>query len=333
MNEQHLDETNVLSNEEAKLEESGASFVEPVDVEGAPEADMFEAQTDVQSVKMTEVNTLTKKRLLELLEQVPDDNEIRIALRRDEVSKANKVAGYDMTTDCGTLLFEMRDSLSFMDNQVLLTAWVSRDRLPVKPERIPGDIVSEKEMGTVKWFNDAKGFGFILRDDGAGEDVFVHYDDIQGEGYRSLSMGRRVSFSLHRTQKGLLAKDVVLIDGLGPGHPNHRTDGHQGHGMQSQPMQGQPMNGRYPYQQQNMNQGGHQQGYQNSGQQYSNHQNHGYQGHGHHHQGHQNQGHQNQGYQRSRSPMENRQPEYRAPREENFNSYHYSSNQETSNEY
>lgn len=332
MNEEHLAETNVLSNEEAGLEEGGSTFVEPMDIEGSPEADMFETQTDVQSVKMTEVNTLTKKRLLELLEQVPDDNEIRIALRRDEVSKANKVAGYDMTTDCGTLLFEMRDSLSLMDNQVLLTAWVSRDRLPVKPERIPGDIVSEKEMGTVKWFNDAKGFGFILRDDGAGEDVFVHYDDIQGEGYRSLSMGRRVSFSLHRTQKGLLAKDVVLIDGLGPGHPNHRTDGHspghsQGHGMPSQ-----PMNGRYPYQQQNMHQGGHQQGYPQQGQQQQGQQQQGQQHQGQQHQGQQHQGQQHQGYQRSRSPMDNRPSEYRAPREENFNSYHYS-NQETNEEY
>ncbi len=55
-------------------------------------------------------------------------------------------------------------------------------------------------VGRVKWFNDAKGFGFIERDD--GPDVFVHHSDILGEGYRSLNQGEAVTFELQQTDKG-----------------------------------------------------------------------------------------------------------------------------------
>jgi len=66
--------------------------------------------------------------------------------------------------------------------------------------------MSERETGTVKWFNDAKGFGFIVRDD--GKDVFVHYRQIRGEGHRSLSEGQAVEYGLLKTEKGLQAEDV-----------------------------------------------------------------------------------------------------------------------------
>ena len=65
-----------------------------------------------------------------------------------------------------------------------------------------------KEQGTVKWFNADKGFGFIQREN--GEDVFVHYSSIIGDGYKSLDEGARVSFNVEPGQKGLQATEVEL---------------------------------------------------------------------------------------------------------------------------
>ncbi|MDG5469053.1 cold-shock protein [Deltaproteobacteria bacterium IMCC39524] len=61
--------------------------------------------------------------------------------------------------------------------------------------------------GTVKWFNDAKGFGFITQDE--GPDVFVHFSTIQGDGFKSLAEGERVTFDVEDGPKGLQASNVV----------------------------------------------------------------------------------------------------------------------------
>ncbi len=63
-----------------------------------------------------------------------------------------------------------------------------------------------KEQGTVKWFKAEKGFGFIQRE--AGDDVFVHFSAIQGDGYRSLEEGEKVSFDVTKGPKGLQAENV-----------------------------------------------------------------------------------------------------------------------------
>jgi CspA family cold shock protein len=63
--------------------------------------------------------------------------------------------------------------------------------------------------GTVKWFNDSKGFGFIEQE-GGGEDVFVHHSAIQADGYRTLKEGQQVEFEISREAKGLRAANVKI---------------------------------------------------------------------------------------------------------------------------
>ena len=64
-------------------------------------------------------------------------------------------------------------------------------------------------QGTVKWFNESKGFGFIARED--GEDVFVHHTAIQGNGFKTLAEGQAVTFDVDKGPKGLRAINVVTV--------------------------------------------------------------------------------------------------------------------------
>ncbi|MBD9424950.1 cold shock domain-containing protein [Pseudomonas sp. PDM15] len=70
------------------------------------------------------------------------------------------------------------------------------------------DLDDSRETGTVKWFNTSKGFGFISRD--IGDDIFVHFRAIRGEGHRVLVEGQRVEFSVMQRDKGLQAEDVIV---------------------------------------------------------------------------------------------------------------------------
>ena len=71
-------------------------------------------------------------------------------------------------------------------------------------------MTAAREQGVVKWFNDTKGFGFIQR--AGGDDVFVHFRAIQGDGHRSLRDGQRVEFSVVQGQKGFQAEEVQPLD-------------------------------------------------------------------------------------------------------------------------
>ncbi|NIS80761.1 MAG: cold shock domain-containing protein [Anaerolineales bacterium] len=69
--------------------------------------------------------------------------------------------------------------------------------------------MSDREIGTVKWFNNGKGYGFIEREE--GDDLFVHYTAIQADGYRSLEEGQQVEFTVEQGPKGLQAAEVTIV--------------------------------------------------------------------------------------------------------------------------
>ena len=70
--------------------------------------------------------------------------------------------------------------------------------------------MADRELGTVKWFDTKKGFGFISREE--GEDVFVHYSAIAGDGFKTLDEGIRVEFEVTEGKKGLQAENVSLAE-------------------------------------------------------------------------------------------------------------------------
>jgi CspA family cold shock protein len=82
-----------------------------------------------------------------------------------------------------------------------------RMRLTVTRSKV--NIMSQTQTGTVKWFNDAKGFGFITPE--SGPDLFVHFRSIQSSGFKSLQEGQRVSFIATQGQKGMQAENVQVI--------------------------------------------------------------------------------------------------------------------------
>ena len=97
-----------------------------------------------------------------------------------------------------------------------VVAFISAQAVPIRRRRnrssgtvVESDVDDGRERGMVKWFNVKKGFGFITWDD--GEDVFVHFRSIRGQGHRSLTEGQRVKFMVVRGQKGPQAEDVSVV--------------------------------------------------------------------------------------------------------------------------
>ena len=91
-----------------------------------------------------------------------------------------------------------------------LSRAISACNLPIQKREINlRTFKTQMEQGTVKWFNDAKGFGFISRQN--GEDVFVHFSAIQSSGFRTLQEGQAVSFDVKRGAKGWQAENVQVL--------------------------------------------------------------------------------------------------------------------------
>ncbi|MBT8147144.1 MAG: cold-shock protein [Gammaproteobacteria bacterium] len=90
----------------------------------------------------------------------------------------------------------------------LVSAWLGRRFLRPTTSASVTATEESRELGTVKWFNANKGFGFITRD--SGEDVFVHFRSIRGKGHRVLRDGQRVDFLVSEGDKGLQAEDVAV---------------------------------------------------------------------------------------------------------------------------
>lgn len=111
-------------------------------------------------------------------------------------------------TDSFSLLVSVEYSTSWLISFIsILLACLVTYMLVAPATTAKSSVKNGQERGTVKWFNAAKGFGFITREN--GEDVFVHFRSIKGKGHRSLGEGQAVIFSVTEGEKGLQAVDVT----------------------------------------------------------------------------------------------------------------------------
>lgn len=110
-----------------------------------------------------------------------------------------------------TVFFSVTSLMIAAILQSLLHTPAGRTPVPIMPTYKEGNgQQTSREVGIVKWFNTSKGFGFISRH--TGEDIFVHFRAIRGEGHRILTEGQRVEFSVIQKQRGLQAEDVVAAE-------------------------------------------------------------------------------------------------------------------------
>ena len=112
----------------------------------------------------------------------------------------------DPTAATGTALLGLVAAYTFII--ALASAWLGHRFLRPTTSSSVTAAEESRELGTVKWFNANKGFGFITRD--SGDDVFVHFRSIRGKGHRVLRDGQRVDFMVSEGDKGLQAEDVAV---------------------------------------------------------------------------------------------------------------------------
>lgn len=113
------------------------------------------------------------------------------------------LAPLDVIADLPANLF----SLGLTALAVLIHLLTNLRLQPRARSQVRSEDLGDRETGTVKWFNTSKGFGFISRD--SGDDIFVHFRAIRGEGHRVLVEGQRVEFAVMQRDKGLQAEDVI----------------------------------------------------------------------------------------------------------------------------
>lgn len=99
--------------------------------------------------------------------------------------------------------------MSVIPKHGILRAIISRINFFIKHSKNTA-LMEDREQGTVKWFNSDKGYGFIERDNGE-KDVFVHYSEVNRDGYKSLDEGQRVEFTVTQGEKGLQAQSVDIL--------------------------------------------------------------------------------------------------------------------------
>lgn len=116
------------------------------------------------------------------------------------------IQSIDLTTMNGIALFSALIFGSSILSSLAATNRSGKNSQINQPKPINSDF--SRETGTVKWFNTNKGFGFITRE--SGDDVFVHFRSIRGQGHRTLIEGQRVEFSITEGEKGLQAEDVAV---------------------------------------------------------------------------------------------------------------------------
>lgn len=136
---------------------------------------------------------------------VPNTNQSACA---PHYTQSNETGGEGLTNADPSILAKMIIVNLFGQCPPTMYYWRSRIERAFAIYEV-GDM-SDRQMGTVKWFNDSKGFGFIERE--SGEDVFVHFRSIRGDGFRTLKQGARVEFSITQTDKGFQAEDVDQKD-------------------------------------------------------------------------------------------------------------------------